>query len=122
MGGSTPPAAKTEVNADTDEDPEPHNNQNNIDDEVTSDQPVVQDHVRWNDNHERPIRVTHESNRTHYEHRDGGKTPRRRTRRDDETGTIEGLNDHQAIAKAKARATKRAARKERQSREWKTLT
>ena len=121
-GGSTPPAVISEVETETDKDHETNKEQNDIDDGVTGEQPVVQDHIEWNDDHKRPIMVTHESSRTHYGHREGRKVPKRRKNQNEGPGTITGLDNHQAIARARARAMKRAARRERQAREWKTLT
>ena len=121
-GGSTPPAANTEVDDTGSDNPEPSHDSDDITGEVTSDQTMVADHIRWNDNHNQPIRVPCESNRTHYGLSEGGRTPKNRSRRTEATGTTKGLNDKQAIARARVKAMKRVVKRERQSKEWKTLT
>ena len=121
-GGSTPPAASTEVDDTGSDNPEPSHDSDDITGEVTSDQTMVADHIRWNDNHNQPIRVPYESNRTQYGLSEGGRTPKNRSRHTETTGTTKGLNDKQAIVRARAKAMKRAVRRERQSKEWKTLT
>ena len=121
-GGSTPPAVNNEVDNKVSHNPKPNHNNGDITGEVASGRTMAADHIRWNDDHERPIQVEYESNRTHYGLRTGGKTPKSRSRHAETTGTTKGLSKDQAIARARAKATKRATRRERQSKEWKTLT
>ena len=89
---------------------------------ITSERQVVPTKVRWSDLDNEPIQIVYESRRTQYGHLGGNNRAKNRSKTTMKVGTIKGFESEQAINEARARALKRAERRERQSKEWKTRT
>ena len=121
-GGSTPPVVMSDTNQHMHDSNEPQHGGDRVTSNDNGDHTVTSDHVRWKDDDGHSTCAVHESTRTQHEHRHKKGVSTRRSLRKMTTTPRKGLDPNEAMARARVRAIKRAARRRRNAEDWKTVT